>query len=296
MKTSTQNAWAIAALMMGATFVASCKKDDTPALPAIGGFNSSNEVASNNLKAHFPFDGSNNERISGTAPTSAINAAFVMGASGQRQALNLTSGYVYYPEIAALNQANALPSFTISAWVNVKNNRLPTGDNPSMIFTMPRADDWIGNVNILAETGRYSAANDTLVVKGLLSQRTATGDASNQDSVNEPSKKGDQAFKGAGKWSHLVITYDGATSMFVVYANGKKISNPEWEQRGTTGPLNLRTPSRVLIGGFGTNLPGRTADNWQKAMVGQIDEVRVYNKALPIGDINALYQLEAAGR
>ncbi len=296
MKTRTHSAWVLTAVLTGAVLVSSCKKEETATLPAIGGYNSSNDIASSNLLAHWPFDGSNNERISGLASSSAVNASFTTGASGQRQALSLANGYVYYPEIAALNKANALPSFTVSAWVNVKNNRLPTGDNPSMIFTMPRANDWIGNVNLLAETGRYSPANDTLVVKGLLSQLTSTGGDSNEDSVNDPSKKGDQAFTGAGKWSHLVITYDGPSSMFMVYANGKKISNPEWEKRGTTGPLNLRTPSRVLIGGFGTNLPGRTADVWQKTMVGQIDEVRVYNKALPIGDINSLYQLEAAGR
>lgn len=295
MKTKQITAWMAGAVVMSTLFT-SCKKDDSPALPDIGGYQSSNDVAAANLKAHWPFDGSNNERLSGAAPASAINASFTTGASGQRQALSLASGYLYYPEIAALSQANALPSFSVSAWVNVKNNRSSTGDNPTMFFTLPRADDWIGNVNLMAETGRYTPEKDTLVVKGLLSQLTTAGAPSNQDSVNDPKKGGDQAFKGAGQWSHVVVTYDGPTSMFYVYANGKKISNPEWEQRGTTGSLNLRTPNRPLIGAFGTNLPGRTADVWQKAMNGQIDELRVYSKALTVGEISSLYQLEQAGR
>lgn len=279
------------------TAFTSCKKsDDTATLPSIGGYNSSNDVSATNLLAHWTFDGTNNERKSGTAPSEAKNASFTTGASGQGQALSLAAGYLYYPEIAALNSASSLPSFTVSAWINVKNNKVVGSDHPTMFLTFPRADDWIGNINLMSETGRYSADKDTLVVKGLLSQKLASGDASNQDSVNDPSKGGDQAFKGAGKWSHVVITYDGPTSMFLVYANGKKISNPEWEQRGTTGPLNLRTPSRALIGAFGTNLPGRTAEVWQQSMTGQLDELRIYNKALTVGDVSSLYNLELAGR
>ena len=296
MKTRQISAWLMAGMVMSTAFTSCKKTDDVATLPPIGGYNGSNDVASSNLVAHWPFDGSNNERKSGAAPSEAKNASFTTGASGQRQALSLAAGYLYYPEIAALNQANALPSFTVSAWVNVKNNKVTGSDHPTMFFTLPRTDDWIGNINLMSETGRYSPEKDTLVIKGLLSQKLATGDASNQDSVNDPVRGGDQAFKGAGKWSHVVITYDGPTSMFMVYANGKKISNPDWEQRGTTGPLNLRTPSRALIGAFGTNLPGRTPDSWQQAMTGQLDELRVYNKALAVGDINSLYQLEAAGR
>lgn len=296
MKTRQITAWVATAVVMSTVFTSCKKEDNTVTLPPIGGYNSSNDVASSNLKAHWTFDGTNNERISGTAPSSAVNASFTTGASGQRQALSLASGYLLYPAFSAFSQANALESFSISAWVNVKNNKTTAGNNPTMFFTLPRTDDWIGNVNLMSETGRYSADRDTLVVKGLLSQKTATGDASNQDTVNDPVKGGDQAFKGAGKWSHVVITYDGPSSMFLVYADNKKISNPEWEKRGTTGPLNLRTPNTPLIGAFATNLPGRTADTWQKTMNGQIDELRVYNKALTVAEISSLYQLEQAGR
>lgn len=296
MKIRRISALAVTSLFLGSALFTSCgKNEEDTTLPPIGGFNNSNEVATANLVAHWPFDGNNNERITNTAPSSAINASFTTGASGQRQALSLASGYLVYPSIAALGSASSLPSFTVSAWVNVKNTK-GAGDNPSMIFSLTRPKEWAGSINLMAETGRYASANDTLVVKGLLVQKAADGNASFQDSVNEPRKGGDQAFKGAGKWSHVAVSYDGASSMFYVYANGKKISNPEWEQRGTTGQLNLFTPAQVIIGAFATNLPGGTADVWQKTMNGQIDELRVYNKALPAGDISNLYQLEQAGR
>jgi hypothetical protein len=91
------------------------------------------------------------------------------------------------------------------------------------------------------------------------------------------------------------MTWDGATSMFKIYANGVKISNPEWEARGTTGPLSFTTPTKPIIGAWGTNISG-TPDSWQVPMTGLVDEVRVYNKALSDGDISSLYQLESAGR
>jgi hypothetical protein len=93
------------------------------------------------------------------------------------------------------------------------------------------------------------------------------------------------------------MTWDGAGSNFKIYHNGVKVSNPEWEQRGTTGPLSFYTPTKPLIGAWGTNIPGGgTAEAWQKPMTGSIDEVRVYNKALTDAEIGALFKLESAGR
>ena len=146
----------------------------------------------------------------------------------------------------------------------------------------------------MAETGWKKATSDTLVINGYVVTKV-NGNDSGQDVRNEPSKGGVQAGIFGGKWTHIVMTWDGATSMFKVYANGVKISNPEWEQRGTTGPLNFTTPTKPVIGAWGTNVSG-TPEAWQVPMTGMVDEIRVFNKALSDGDINSLYQLELAGR
>ena len=85
--------------------------------------------------------------------------------------------------------------------------------------------------------------------------------------------------------------------MFKVYANGQKISNPAWESRNGGSPLalNFFTPTRPIIGTFLSVVSG-TAESWQKSMTGEIDEVRVYKKALSQADIGFLYELEKAGR
>lgn len=273
----------VLSLLMSGVFVACSTKEEV--LPPIGGFNNAGEVASSNLVAYWGMEGDGKEAKSGSAPSKSVNASFGTGIKGK--GLSLAAGYLAFDEIAALN---SLPNATVSTWVNVKNN----GSAPSCFFTLTRPNEWAGNINLMSETGWKQAASDTMVVKGLVVTKVA-GNDSWQDSRNEPSKGGDQAAKVAGNWAHLVITWDGTSSMFKVYANGVKVSNPEWEARGTTGPLNFTTPTRAVIGAWGSNL-GTSAEGWQVPMTGMMDEIRVYNKALTDADISALYQLEKAGR
>jgi hypothetical protein len=281
-----QSRIAIGILALAMTSVIfSCKKDEAVQLPPIGGFNSADEVGASNLVAYFPLDGDGKEAKSGAMPAKSQNVTYVTGAKGK--AASLASGYLAYDVISSLN---SLPNATISLWANVQNN----GSSPSSFFTLTRPNEWAGNINFMSETGWRKSTSDTMTVKGLVVTKV-NGNDSWQDSRNEATKGGSQAAKLTGKWTHLVMTWDGATSMFKIYANGVKISNPEWEARGTTGPLNFTTPTKAIIGAWGTNVSG-TPDSWQVPMTGQIDEIRVYNKALSDGDISSLYQLESAGR
>jgi hypothetical protein len=286
MKSRVLSFFMVAGLAGSVVFgVTSCSEEEK--LPAIGGFNTADEVAATNLVAHWAFEGDGKEHKSGAAPSSSINATYGTGAKGK--AVNFAAGYLAYNEIAALK---SLPNMTVSMWAKVDNN----GSTPTNLFQMTRANEWAGNINFLLETGWKKPGADTLIVKGLV-VTNKDGNPSWQDSRNEPSKGGVQAPKGVNKWTHLVITWDGASSNFKTYANGVKVSNPEWEVRGTTGPLNFYSPTKPLIGAFGTNVPGGgTAESWQKPMTGGVDELRVFNKALTDAEISALYQLELAGR
>ena len=285
MKTTKLNI-KFAALFLGtAIMISSCKKSEE-SLPSIDGFASADEIAATSLVAHWSFDGTDKEAKSNAVAATTKNATYGTGQVGQ--ALKLAEGYLAYPEIASLN---SLKSFTVSSWVNISNN----GASPSMIFSLSRATEWAGSVNLMSETGWRKASSDTLTLKGLFVSKKATGDDW-QDTRNEANNGGAQAVKGGGKWVNVLITYDGATSLFKVYANGLKVSNPDWEKRGTSGDITVATPSKVIIGGFGSFLTGGTPDSWQKGLTGQIDELRVYNKALTDGEIASLYNFGLAGR
>lgn len=284
------------AFVASAVAFVGCKEDDDVSLPPIGGFNSSDEVGAADLLAHFPCeDGS--EHISKAAPAESKNATYEAGFKGK--SLNLKAGYVAYNPIAALTTNTT--SYTMSAWIKVKNNK----SSATMVASLTRPNEWAGNFNLMLETGWYNAVSDTLVVKGLLISREGSPAVDSwQDSRNDPPKGGDQAFKGAGDtWTHCVVTWDATASKFLVYANGKKISNPEWEERkhngNPVGDLVFNSAaSRLVLGAFNTNTAtgGGTPEAWQVPMTGGIDEVRIWKKSLSAAEIDALYQLEKAGR
>src|SRR5690349_1760288 len=112
----TMNNWSRvfpALVVLSMITVSSCNnKSSDPVLPPIGGYNNSNEVASANLKAHWTFEGTANESILSTAPTTSLRASYVTGVKGQ--ALHLDSGYLLYPAVAS---ASMLGRNTVSAWI-----------------------------------------------------------------------------------------------------------------------------------------------------------------------------------
>tara|TARA_B100001105_G_scaffold247714_1_gene232696 strand:- start:439 stop:1344 length:906 start_codon:yes stop_codon:yes gene_type:complete len=301
MKTIKIFAYALA-ITSGFVFT-SCGSDDSDGgLPPIGGYDSSDEVAAADLVAKWSFDGDGKESISGAMPATSSGVSYV--ASDRGQALNLTEGFLKYNAIT--NLSSTLSSFTISTWVKATNN----GASGSVFLSLARPNEWAGNINFLAETGWAPATSDSLTVKGQIVSNNAlawqdTRNAIKMDQGMIDANNNGQtpqhvanANKIGGQWAHCVLVWDGTSRMFTVYVNGQKISNPAWELRGNaeSPAFAFTTPTYPVIGAFATFANGTSTDGWDKGMTGQLDEMRVYKKALIQADISALYQLESAGR
>lgn len=289
-------------LVSSVAFLASCGNDDAPSLPPIGGYNSSDEIGGTNLVAYWPLNGNGVESKSNEAPANIMGASYEVGAKGQ--GLKLTNGYLAFPQIPALG--STMQNMTISLWAKVTNNGGPGADgHPTMLFNLSRQNEWAGNISLFAETGGRAAVNDTLVMKGLVVIKNADNSPNFQDIINSPNPSVEDladgqtgnANKNAAKWAHYAATWDGVAGRFVLYANGQKISNAKFEVRGGGAalPLNFFTPTRAIIGSFETVVSG-TPDGWQRGANANIDEIRVYKKALVASDIQALYDLEKVGR
>ena len=308
MKTIKLTSLSLAIALGAGLLAASCSSSDdnnnnTTSLPPIGGYNSADEVGSADLVAYWPLNGSGVESKSGTAPSASVNATWETGAKGQ--GLRLTEGYLNYPAIPSLGTTTG--SMTVSLWAKVTNNGGPgvTTGHPSMLFSLARPIEWAGNFNVYAETSGYAATNDTLQMKALVVVKNADASANFQDVVNSPNPSAtDIALghvgnpnKNGGKWAHYVAVWDGTAGTFKLYANGQKISNPAFEVRngGNSLPLNFFTPTHPIIGSWQTVLDGNP-DTWQQSVDANIDEIRVWKKALSASDINSLYELEKAGR
>lgn len=289
--------------------VVSCKKNKDVVLPTIGGYNNSNEVAATNLKAHWTFDGTQKEDISGTAPSTSLRSSFVTGIKGQ--ALKLDSGFLLYPTIAALNTTN-LGSLTVSAWVFTDNQGV--GSRPTGVFALTLGaaaqTDWNkGPVNMYLENGRTTGYDDTLVLHSNIATY-GSGSFLGGDNINDYGVRGTdfQTVRGTNKWVHYIVRYDAAGSFIDLFANGVRVSNNNFRYRYTGAlpgvgfgaiVLPAGTMTQALIGAFpntSTGFPSSPLQGFQGLYRGNIDELRFFNKPLTDAEITSLYQLELAGR
>ncbi len=280
-----------------ASFVAlgSCSDDDK--LPAIDGYNNSNEVAADNLVAHWTFDDTNNEAISSTAPTKSLGTVgFTTGQIGK--ALQLTKGALVYPAIAKINTVDALNNFTVSLWVNVSGTKKVAGGGFTSFFgIISTATDFWGNIQACAETSRHLPSSDTLELKNYLSTTLGDGTQSGQDNV--ALKNGDKGayFMGANRWALYVMTWDATTHQFEIYGDAVAVGG--YTDRGTTPVLKMQVPALAVFGSMAAadlGFAGASRPDWAPLATASIDDTRVYNTVLSQAEITALFNLGKAGR
>jgi hypothetical protein len=77
-------------------------------------------------------------------------------------------------------------------------------------------------------------------------------------------------------WDFLVLQYTGASIQF--YMNGKLM-----RERKASGKI-ATNPHLLTFGGYGTNPT-------DESYVGLMDDIRLYNRALSIAEIEQLYKL-----
>lgn len=101
------------------------------------------------------------------------------------------------------------------------------------------------------------------------------------------------------KWNNIAFSYDETKSLCTLYINGSNVSSGTIN--GLTGPLSFNNIGKLVFGcvQFQTSPSQTSASDSQgfaSYLTGQLDEVRVYNKALPVTDIAAIVALEAKGK
>jgi hypothetical protein len=291
------------ALTVAFASLTSCGGDDPVApLPQIGGYDNAGQVGKTDLVAYWSMDGNGNESISGAVPTKTVATTFDTGAKGKAAMFN--SGYMSYPEIAALTSTSG--NITVSAWVKISNTKTAPEavSTISPIFSLSRPNAGMGNVNLFGNTHGL-VSSDSIQMKAEFHILKADNTEFAGDCINmikqEPWMDNTHTWaanKIGGKWAHVVYVYDGTTANNRLYVNGAKISNSAWESRnnGVALPLKYSLPTRASIGALANVVDGTNTDTWNAALKGGVDEVRVWKKVLSLADINSLYELEKAGR
>lgn len=107
----------------------------------------------------------------------------------------------------------------------------------------------------------------------------------------------------AGRWNHIIVTYDNVSSEFHAYCNGVDVT-PEadvpcvvGDPAQPVGDLQFMNAAQLWIG----NWPVRYYDGfqWGDAWIGHMDEAgldefRIYKRALTAEEAKALYDAEVA--
>jgi Concanavalin A-like lectin/glucanases superfamily len=269
------------------------------AIPLIGGYASSDSVAAANLIAYFPFDGNANDVKGSMTPTVNGTITFTTGIRGQAYQ-GAAGAYATYTPSAAFA---SLPSYSLSVWYN-----LPTTD-PS--YGSGGQDTLTQGMFFLNGNSNWLLVNEIEPFHGD-SVKVHAG----LDDIASPAYQGfvPETFDtmAIGKWVHFVVTYNGGTSIYTTYqdavptgandafTNGMYLTpNPLYTDATKTTPLgNLGfgavVPATVVVGSWPDGLFGQVAA--KSTFRGQLDEMRVFNKALTQQEIAGLYLNGKAGR
>ena len=289
-------------------------------------------VDSTNLVAYWSF---NNTLTEGVQSLSGTGTNVTYG-SGVKGACYQGSGGTYAVYSNPGTALPALQSFSIAFWMRANQ---PIG-NPSAfvadglgaqgIFDIANDSSFWGNLHIDLEPnptkGSADSANgyvgtpnpDTLSMKIELTS-TATGVAwGNQfPTVLLP--------HSVGVWTHVVITYNGASGTFTVYENGAPVSftgaygyaygpfnapftlyasDPGSATNSNNAPalgnLKFADAKNLVIGAWQLSTTpslttGAGSQPWASNYTGALDELRIYNNAMTSNDAQSLYLLEKAG-
>lgn len=266
-------------LMICSVLLTSCYKkfDPNSYQPAftINGYTSVAEIGAGSLVGYWAFNGSYVDSVSNTAAT-GVNTSFTGGFKGQALQ-GSANGYVISDLSNAIKNLN---SFTIDYWINSPINS--TGILAPIVIS--RTDQFWGALDMFFENGSTAASGNLKVHFNGQSEVWFTNGM-----ISNP----------WGTWLNIGLTYDAASSTFTLYQNGTKVAS-----QTAAGLGNLVFPATATKLIFGTEQfqtspslgTAGGAQGWASYLTGQMDEVRIYNKALNAPDLQALIVLQGKGK
>ncbi len=263
------------------------------AAPKIGDYNTSADVASTNLVAYFPFEGTSADVKNAVMGAKTVgNPTYVAGRKGKAYK-GADGAFLSYDNPGPLA---SLTSYTTSMWINTQKHT----DGAESVFVVAKDDkSFWGNFFMLIEGN--SSSNNKMHIK-MHFEKNSPAVPNVEHWVDLPENmRPDNMYGG---WKHVAFTYDAGTSKHAWYINGQKWNIGDREDRksgvGTAGlgALAFKDATKFVIAGFQQHLGGNFGgtDVWMKNYRGALDEFRIYNKALAAQEINALFKLEIQGR
>ena len=274
------------AVLLAAFGLSSCVKKFDPKsyAPAlnINGYTSSSQVATSNLIAHWTFNGTLKDSITGTEGMATLTS-FTNGLPGFGQALQgANNGYVLANVPAAIQN---LHSFSLSCWYNMPENT----DGVVALVDIANSQNFWGNLDIFLENPPNATTGQLKV--HLWNNGTST--------TGTDAWEGDYTVNNAfNAWNEVAVTYNDTTSTVKVYYNGSLLGT---NTQAGFAPLNWVGVKQMVFGTlqFQTNPSLTSATQYPgfgSFLVGELDEIRVYNRVLTTIEVNSLAGLQRRGK
>ena len=256
-------------------FVAGCQKMDRPEL---GNYLQDSNPPNSPLRFYSAMDGTGADMLrnavdsikanfpasNGMSLVDGIRGKGMKGADGKS---------IVFP---SANDFAKSTSFTISYWM--KN----TAQAGRTEFVFSLVDDKYGwhhsAIFLLVEN---QTATSTTMNLGLMDQWL-------EGTFNKP------LFDG--NWHHIVFAYDEIISKMNYYFDGAAVTGMTPTQTDVKnggnprGAVDLKSIKKLIVGGWNKHggAEGPT-DDWIKTYTGNIDQFRLYNKALSAAEVQALF-------
>jgi hypothetical protein len=300
--------------ILAAMSVGSCSKSSSPTTPVItplGGYTSSDQVASANLIAYWPFDGDDNDHKGGLVATNSGTNTYTTGIRGQAYQ-GAAGNYATFVPPATF--PTSLTSYTISFWYYLPAQ--PAAGTTEGVFFYSGTTQQGELVNEIEAPSNNNETGDSVRIHPGFWD---IGDDPNY-ALFIPETFNTNAI---GTWVFFTVSYNGGTSTYTTYQNavptgastafspappanpanspypGSYITpNPLWTDATETTPLgNLGftdAPSQITLGSWPNGLFGQISAN--DCFLGKLDELRVFDIALTQQEVSGLYLNGKAGR
>jgi hypothetical protein len=238
--------------------------------PELGNYPKDANAPGGPLKFYVAFDGTTTNSLMNAVDS--VRAKFptdnplesIVGVSGKGIKGGIPKKFVSYakPNDFVANSA----SFTIAFWTK---HGPPT--QTEFVFSIVSDNDLKANMFCLLE-GTEAAP----IVKFHVDE---------QPGANWFEWSGTQKIPGVydGQWHHLAFVYDASKSGMTLYKDGVAFATRLWFNHG-----NLKLKDEKVLG-FRIGGPGNTEIGWMNSWTGDLDQFRMYGKALSLAEINELY-------
>lgn len=267
--------------------IAGCQKMDRPELGEL--LLDPPPPPYSDLKSLWSFEDNLTDEGENKLNATSNNVSYVDGVNGKAVKIG-DGGYVLLKAIGDTvvypNEFKAVPadtltnlgSFTLSFWMN----GVGPVPNAQGLFSISNKNEFWGNLDLFLESD--AVADEAFLKVHMFNAGVTSGNGEEWNEVKIPG--------ALNKWTHIAITYDAATSIFNLYADGVAVIADKTLGGGTYGQVKFKDFNGMVLGNhqFQTNpsLTNHGPESWARAFNGAFDQFRLYNRALSASEIQGL--------